>query len=689
MINNRIFLILSAATLLSCGERSSTGAPTHPPDAGRAQHGIATADLNAKAAACDDFYQYANGAWIAANRIPAGKSRWSRRAIAREENKRELQAILTDVSGKKDWPTASGEQLIGDHFASCMNETSVDAAGVTPLKPLLTEIDKVRSAADVQRVIRLLHEMAVPVVFSVVGSMDNAEPTNFIANITAGGVGLADRDFYLKTDDKFVRTLQKYRLHVARIFKLSGMSDAQAEKGAADVVAFEKRLADASLDGAHAADPAATDHKMTFAQLQQLTPHIDWIGYFDAAKLPRVDLNVAEPKFLQQVDKELSATSVAVWKSYLAWRLLDSAAPFLSRPFVDESADFSEAFLKGATEKKPRAVSCLESTDELFGEPLARKYVALHFPPAAKAKAQEVARSMLAVLKEDVDKLTWMDPQTKKQALEKLATYNVQIGYPDNWPDKWKDSAVAIHRDTFWENIVAARKYTIAIGRKQIGKPTDRNLWQLTPSSPDAYLDLQLNEIVLPAGFLQPPLFDPNATDAVIYGSFGAGLAHDMTHSIDAGGADLDLLGRPKNWWTDKDRSAFQQRGQCVVDQYEGYFIEPGIHHNGKLVLSESIGDLTGVRIAYRTLEKSVVFHPVPTLDGFTPEQQFFIAWGQYRGDAMTLEGQRQLVKSDPHPTPKYRVIGPLANMPEFQHAFSCQTDAPMVRPPDRRCAVW
>jgi endothelin-converting enzyme/putative endopeptidase len=643
-------------------------------------------DLDRKVDPCTDFYEFANGAWRAANPIPASMPRWGRRVAERETNRRQLKDILAELASKRDWTSGSVEQLLGDHYASCMDEASIDAAGLTPLAPLLSAIDGARNLADVQRIVRRLHELAVPVAFGTTGGMDYHEPANFMENVTAGGLGLPNRDYYLKPEPRFAEAREKYRLHVANVLKLRGMPDAQASKSADAVFALEKRLAEASLDSAAAADPAATDHRMTFAQLKELAPRFDWDTYFDEAKLPRVDLNVTEPKFIQQLNRELMETPVATWKAYLTWQLLDSASPWLSRPFVEESFNFKDKYLGGAAEIKPRALRCLESAEALLGDALGKKYVERHFPPAAKAKGQEIVRSLLAVLNEQVVGVQWMGPETKKQALEKLAAYDAQVGYPDKWKDY---STVTIRRDAFWANVAAGRRFNVDDNRKQVGKPTDRGLWQLPPSSPDAYIDFQLNQIVLPAGFLQPPAFSLGATDAVNYGAIGVGVAHDITHTIDTSGAQFDARGRPRKWWTEADLEGFKQRGQCVVDQFEGYFIEPGVHHQGKLVLGESIGDLAGVRLAYLALEKSMQSHPVPVVDGFTPEQQFFISWGQFRGVAERLELQRQMVKEDPHPVSKFRVIGPLSNLPAFHQAFACKAGAEMVRPPEKRCAVW
>ena len=671
-----------AATTSADPGRTSSAAPV----SATTQKAIEAGDLNRSVDPCTDFYEYANGTWRAQNPIPTGKPRWSRRGVARDANKQNVRALIQELASKPDWPAGSPEQLVGDHYASCMNEAAIDAAGLSPIAPLLAEIDAAKTTADVQRVIRRLHDLGIAAPFGETGAFDNHEPKDFLLNLVAGGLGLPDRDAYVKTEPRFAEMRDKYRQHVARVLALGGMPDKTTLAAANGVIALEKRLAEASLDAKTAGDPAATEHKMTFAQLQKSWPHVEWDKYFEEAGIPREPVNVAEPRFLQQVDKELKTTPVAAWKTYLRWQLLEAASPWLAKPLAEEAFAFKDKTLGGAVEMRPRALRCVESTETLLGEPVGRKYADKYFTPKAKAKAREIANNLVAVLKEDVAGLPWMAAETKKKALEKLGSMSVQLGYPDAWKDL---SKVQIRRDAFWANIAQARKFGVDDVRRQMGKPTDRNGWQLPPSSPDAYLDVQLNELVVPAGFLQPPYFNVEATDATNYGALGAGLAHDMTHAFDATGALLDATGRAQNWWTDADQKEFQKRAQCIVDQYEAYSIEPGVHLQGKLVLNEALGDQAGLHFAYLALEKSMATHPVPTVDGFTPAQQFFLAWGQFRGEAMAIETQRQLIKGDSHAVPKFRVIGPLSNLPEFEHAFSCSAGAAMVRPPAQRCAVW
>ena len=652
-----------------------------------AQKGVEAADIDRKADPCNDFFQYANGAWRASNPIPASMQRWSRRWASGELAKDQLKEILDDASKKTDWPKGSIEQQIGDYYGACMNEKRLNELGIKPIQPMLAEIDAIKTSADVQKMIGKMHDLEIQAPFFLYASSDNHNPTEVVADILAAGLDMPDRDYYLKSDDRFKDARDRYRVHVANIFKLAGYSDADAKTASDTVLQFETKLAENSLDNVALRDPPATDHKTTFADLQKMTPHFDWNVYFDNAKLPRADLNVREPKFLAEFDRQLVDTPVPAWKTYLKWHVLHAAANSLSDPFVSEVFEFHGRYLGGAKEMKPRWKRCVESADANLGEALGKKYVEKYFPPEAKARMNDMVKNLLAAMGDTIQGLEWMGPDTKKKALEKLATFNPKIGYPDKWKDY---SKVEISRDSYWSDVVAGLKFDSQDFRSTIGKPVDRGRWGLTPPTSDAYYNPLLNEIVFPAGILQPPAFNVKAVDAVNYGAIGVVIGHEISHGFDDQGSQYDSTGRLENWWTPDDLKRFQTRTQCVVDQFENYFIEPGIHHQGKLVLGESIGDLAGAKIAFFAFQKSLAGKPpAPVIDGFTPEQQFLIAWGQFRGDEIRPEMQRLMVQSDPHPIAKYRVIGPVSNLKEFQKAFSCKADAAMVRPPEKRCEVW
>jgi endothelin-converting enzyme/putative endopeptidase len=648
--------------------------------------GIEAGDLDRQVEACSDFFGYANGAWRTANPIPGSMPRWSRRWAAGEANKDRLKVIL-DAAASAKAAKGSLEQLTGDFYASCMDEARIERLGVRPIKKLLEEIAALKDGADVQFQIQRLHEISIGVPFTVAGSSDDRNPNDVIVQIFAGGLGLPDRDYYVKTEPRFQEARTKYLEHVQAMFGLAGYTTAAAKTAAQTVMRMETSLAQRSLDNVALRDPKNTDHKMSFEQLQKLTPRFVWQSYYAANKLPPGELNVAEPEFMKEVDRQLVATPLADWKVYLSWHVLNSSAPSLSAAFVKQDFAFKSAYLNGAKEMKPRWKRCAESTDQLLGEALGKIYVEKHFPPAAKARMQELVANLRTAMRETIEGLDWMSAPTKQRALEKLATFNPKIGYPDKWLDY---SKVPISRASYWDNVLAGREFNVRDNWSTIGKPVDRSRWGITTPTSDAYYNPLLNEIVFPAGILQPPAFDLAASDAVNYGAIGVVIGHEFSHGFDDSGAQYDAQGRLKNWWSDADLKAFQSRTECVVKQFDSYFIEPGIHHNGKLVLGEAIGDMAGAKIAYRALQISRRGKdPLPTIDGFTPDQQFFIAWGQFRGDAVRPEFARTMVQGDPHPVAKYRVIGPLSNLPEFQQAFQCKADAPMVRKESERCEVW
>jgi putative endopeptidase len=659
--------------------------PAAPPPA--AQKGVFLEDIDRSADPCTDFFAFANGAWRKQNPIPASNSRWSRRWQAGESAKERLKDILDAVSARRDWPAASAEQQIGDFYASCMDEGAVERAGLEPLKPLLAEIAAVNDRAGLVKTIARLEAIGVHAPFALGGESDLHAPADVVAWLSPSGLGLPDRDYYVKADPRFVEARRRYVEHVATTFGLAGRDAKAAKRAAGAVMALETELAKASLDNVALRDPKASDHKMTVAELRKLAPNVDWAALLGASGLKPDPLNVTQPAFVKEVDRRLGATPLADWKTYLEWRVIEWAADLLPKAFVDEQFEFAGKFLSGAKERKPRWKRCVELTDNLLGEALGKKYVEKYFPPAAKARMQLLVKNLLAAMKDTVDNLDWMGPQTKQKALEKLATFNPKIGYPDTWKDY---ASVPIERDALFANALAASKWNVDDNHATVGKPVDRGRWGMTPPTSDAYYNPALNEIVFPAGILQPPAFDVDASDAVNYGAIGVVIGHEISHGFDDQGAQYDALGRLENWWTPDDLERFRARGQCVVDQYEGYFIEPGIHHNGKLVLGESIGDLGGANLAYRAFKKAQQQAPAgPGAGGYTLDQQFFIAWGQFRGDEIRPEQQRLMVQGDPHPVAKYRVVGPIANMPAFAQAFSCKADAPMVRAEGKRCEVW
>lgn len=651
-------------------------------------HGIEAADLDRKVSPCTDFYEFSNGTWRAKNPIPNSMDRWSRRWQAGEANKDQLRIVLDDVSSH---PAAksSPAQLTGDFYAACIEEKPIDAAGDTPLLPMLQQISSIKNLADLQSAVIALQTDGVQVPFGINSIPDLHAPENVIADVGAGGLGLPDRDYYLKPEKRFADARANYLLYVAKIFELAGSSPEEAKASAETVMTFETALAKASLDNVALRDPSAIDHKMSFAQLGQLTPHFDWAAYYRNAKLTPADLNVEQPAFMKEVERQFATTEIPAWKTYLRWQVLNTYAENLSAPFQKASFGFYQTQLAGVSAMKPRATRCAEQTDAALGEALGQEYVKRFFPPEAKARATEMVTNIVAAMHDTIQGAEWMTPETKQKALEKLSTLNVKVGYPNKWKDY---SSIAITRNGYFADVLATKQFQVADDRAKIGKPVDRNLWGMTPPTSNAYYNPLLNEIVFPAGILQPPAFSVDVTDAVNYGAIGVVIGHEISHGFDDEGAQFDAQGRLSNWWNAADLNRFHAKTACVAHQFDGYTIDGGdnIHINGKLVLGESIGDLGGVKIAYLAFQKAQQGKsPAPTIDGFTPDQQFFIAWGQFRGDETRPETQKVMVQGDPHPVAKYRVLGPLSNFPPFAESFSCKADSAMVRPEAERCVVW
>jgi endothelin-converting enzyme/putative endopeptidase len=650
--------------------------------------GIETDDLNQAVKPCDNFYEFANGTWRAQNPIPASMDRWSRRWQAGEQNKDKLRKILDELSAAPGQAKGSPAQLVGDFYAACTNVKAVDAAGVAPLKPYLAAIDAIHDGVSLQQELRELHAIGVMVPFTLGATQNPHSPTDVIADVGASGLGLPDRDYYVKPEQRFADARAGYLVYVARIFVLAGASENEAKAEAATVMQIETELAKASLDNVALRDPHATDHVGSYDDLQKMTPHFDWNAFLSSAGLQRGVVNVDQPAFMAEVERLLATTPIADWKTYLRWQLLNGSADALSQPFVDAHFNFFQKQLAGVGELKPREVRCAEQTDGLLGEALGQEYVKRYFPPEAKEKAKTLVANLLSAMHDTLDTLDWMTPATKQKALEKLSTFQVKIGYPDKWKDY---SSVKIDRDHYFADFVAGARFLVADDQSTINKPVDRGRWGMTPPTSDAYYNPLMNEIVFPAGILQPPAFSVNYLDAVNYGEIGVVIGHEISHGFDDQGAQYDAKGALANWWTPEDKAKFQAKTACVVKQFDGYRIDgpDDIRINGKLVLGESIGDLGGLKLAYRAFKKTPQGQSDVKIDGFTPDQQFFIAWGQFRGDATRIDTQKLMVQGDPHPVAKYRVLGPLSNFPPFAAAFNCQAGSAMVRPDAERCVVW
>jgi len=646
--------------------------------------GFARANLDKSCKPCDDFYQFAMGGWMKSNPTPPEFSSWGSFTILADRNQESMRGILENAA-KADSAANSNQQKIGDFYSSCMDTTAIAAAGVKPLAVDLAAIDHLKDPSELQPLIGRLQETENGYLFGFDSTQDLDDSTQVIAEIGQGGLGLPERDYYTRTDDKSKQLREDYRAHIAKMFELAGDSAEKAAAGSQAVMTFETTLANASLSRVQMRDPHAVWHKMTLPQLEALAPSWPWEAYFRQRNSPAFSfINVEQPDFFKEANRLLTATPLEQWKFYLRWHLLHANAGELSDPFVQENFNFYGLKLSGSKQIQPRWKRCVQSVNHNLGEALGQVYVEKYFPPAAKTHAREMVLNLIAALNTDIPALNWMDADTRKAALEKLQAFQIKIGYPDHWRNY---SALSVERTGYWANVRRAAEFENARQLHKIAKPVDRTEWDMTPPTVNAYYNPTMNEIVFPAGILQPPFFDTQADDAVNYGGMGAGIGHEITHGFDDSGSQFDAQGNLRDWWSKDDRKNFDERATCVQRQFDGYEVEPGLHENGKLVLGESIADLGGLAISYAAYEKSIEGKRPPTLDGFTPEQRFFLGWAQVWGANVRPEFARLMANSNPHPVSKFRVNGPLSNMELFAKAFGCKKGDAMVR--EKACKIW
>src|SRR5467141_2632631 len=654
---------------------------------GQASH-FDVRNMDTKTAACADFYQYANGGWLTANPIPAAYPAWGVANILNEKNRDVLHEILEAAAKNASARKGSNEQKVGDYYASCMDEAKIEAEGLKPLQAELDLIARVNDQKSLQAEIGHLHAMGYNAAFGSGSIQDFKNSTEVIAILIQGGLGLPNRDYYFKTDDRSKSIRDEYVKHVAKMFELMGDDAAKAASEAQAVMALETKLAESSKPPVEMRDTEKLYHRMAMTAVKDVAPTFDWVSYFQRVGLvQKSDVNVATPDFFKAMDVQLTATPIADWQTYLRWQLINRAASALSSKFVNEDFHFKGTVLSGATENLPRWKRCAAATDGAMGEALGEVYVQKAFPPAAKARALAMVSNLEAALKSDLTTLSWMGPETRKRAIVKLDAFLNKIGYPDKWRDY---SALSIDRTSFQANRFRFGQFNERRDWNKVGKPVDRTEWGMSPPTVNAYYNPQINEIVFPAGILQPPFFDPEADDALNYGAMGSVIGHEMTHGFDDQGAKFGPTGNLANWWSDADLKAFQQRAQCIIDQFNGFEVQPGLNENGKLVVGESIADLGGLVIAYAAFQKSMEGKPRPAnIDGFTPEQRFFLGWAQVWAEKSTPEFERLIAQSNEHPLSRFRVNGPLSNMPEFAAAFECKAGQPMVRSAEERCQLW
>jgi len=686
---NLLILVLVAGSMACASNKAVAPPPPRPTYSNigsTVTSGFDVANLDRSVPACKDFYRFATGGWAAKHPIPPAYSRWGNFNILAEKNRDTMRTILEEAEKSKA-PKGSIEQKVGDFYASCMNESGIEASGLRAIEPELQRIAAIKDRNDVQNVIAYLHSLTVPAVFVFGSTQDAKDNTQVTGGSGQAGLGLPDRDYYLKDDARSKEIRDEYVKHVARTFQLLGDSPAAAEAKARTVMDMETKLAGASMTNVQLRDPDALYNKRTTAELAALTPNFAWDRY-----LTNIGVNdlgsviVGQPEFFKEVSQQLGSRSVDDWKTYLRWQLVNAAAPYLSSRFENENFNFNERFLEGKKEMLPRWRRCVVATDASLGEALGQLYVKKAFPPKAKEEAMEMVRNLIGALRSDLTGLEWMGDATRARAIEKLEKYATKIGYPEKWIDY---TPLEISDEVYARNAAKASQFAVRRDLAKIGKPLDRTVWGMTPPTVNAYNNSQLNEIVFPAGILQPPFYDPNADAAYNYGGMGAVIGHELIHGFDDEGSKFDAQGNLSNWWSVEDRRKFDARAKCVSEQFSSFDVGNNLRMNGDLVLGESIADLGGLAISHAAYQRSLEGKPRETMDGFTPEQRFFLGWAQVWATNATPEYERLQVTTDPHPLARFRVNGPLSNMPEFAEAFDCNRGEAMARAENERCDIW
>jgi putative endopeptidase len=651
------------------------------------EHGFDLADLDTTCKPCQDFFNYVSGGWIKRNPIQPEYASWGRFNALQNHNQEVLRQILEAAAVSK---SASGsiEQKIGDFYSACMDTDAIEASGTKPIEPELERIAAIRNLAELQDEVAHLHSQGTRVLFGFGSEQDDKNSQQVIGGARQGGLGLPDRDYYTKDDDKSKQLRDQYVQHIAKMMGLAGDSADTATAEAKTVLAIETKMAENSKTRVERRDPEANYHKMDPAGLRALTPDFSWDTYFRNVGFPNIhEVNVGQPEFFKALDKELKSVPISDWKIYLRWHVIRTAAPALPGKFVDENFNFYGRTLTGAKEIQPRWKRCVNATDRTLGEALGQKYVEKVFPPEAKARAREMVMNLVGALHDDIETLPWMSEPTRKQALAKLAAMNLKIGYPDKWRDY---SAYQVARDSYIGNLQRGSVFEFHRELAKIDKPVDRNEWEMSPPTVNAYYDSNMNEIVFPAGILQPPFFDAKADDALNYGGIGAVIGHEMTHGFDDQGAQYDAQGNLHNWWTPEDLKNFKERTACVEKQFDSFVVVDDLHENGKLVLGESIADLGGLTIAHMAFDRTLANKPEPPkMDGFTAEQRFFLSFARIWGTTARPEYERMMTTVDPHPLPRFRAAGALMNTPAFAKAFDCQESDKMAKPADQICKIW
>lgn len=641
------------------------------------------ADLDTSKNACADFTGYANGKWLAANIIPGDRTSWGAFEML-DERSTAVQRQLAEQAAAH--ANATGvEKIVGDLWATGMDEAKVNAQGIEPIKADLAAIDGLASKEAIVDYLSTSAAKGRNFLFGFGGEADFKDSSMVLAYASQGGLGLPDPEYYTKAENK--DKLQAYEAHVAKVLELSGVAVADAAKQAKDVVAFETRLAKASKTSEELSrDVSLYYNPVTLADADKLTPNFSWTRFFESQGVKADKFSLAMPGFHQEVSKMLGDTDPATWRAYLRFHTVDGASPYLSDAFVNENFNFYAKTLRGQKEIKPRWKRVLDTVEGEAGEALGQMYVKVAFPAESKAKMETLVGNLRTALKSRLENLPWMSAETKQKAIAKWETFTPKIGYPDKWRE-W--TGLATSRDSYIGNVLAAQEFNYKWNLGKIGKPVDKTEWGMPPQMVNAYYNPLQNEIVFPAAILQPPFFDPSATDEMNYGGIGAVIGHEMIHGYDDQGSRFGPTGNMEVWWTDGDAKAFSGLTGKLVDQFNGYTTEGGGKVNGKLTLGENIADLGGLATAYEAMKKATEATPDPKTDGLTRDQRFFLNWATVWRRSFTPEELTVRLKTDPHAPANFRAIGAPSNLPAFAAAFQCKAGDAMVRDGDKQVVIW
>jgi endothelin-converting enzyme/putative endopeptidase len=637
---------------------------------------------------CEDLYTYSCGGWQKSHPLPPDQSSWSVYSKVTDDNQRYLWGVLDQLS-RPDATHTLTQRKLGDYFAACMDTAAVESAGHRPLDPYLERIAALKSKQEIPALLGDMHrELGAGGMFFISATQQDArDATKQIAAIFAAGLGLPDRDYYVKSDAKSKETRRRYQAHVEQMFVLSGATAGDATKDAATVMHIETALAKASLTQVEQRNPYNVYHRESVEELEKSTPAFAWSEYFTHfGAAPQPWLNVSEPKFTRELNALLQHESLPALKAYLRWGTIDASAPYLSKAWVDENFNFYSAYLRGVEKQRPRWKRCVGLADRDLGDALGKEFVERTFPPAVKAQTVRMTEQIERAMRERIEQLDWMSPETKKEALTKLTKMRNKVGYPDMWRDY---SALDIRRNDFFGNLARAVEFETKRQSAKIGKPVDENEWGMTAPTVNAYYDSHLNDVNFPAGVLLPPLYDPKIDDAPNYGDTGGTIGHELTHGFDDEGRQFDGDGNLRDWWTKKDAEEFEQRAQCVRNQYSTYTIVDDVKINGKLTSGEDIADFGGLIIAWMAWQEQTRSMKLEERDGLTPEQRFFVGFAQWSCENTRPEQERVNAVVDPHSPSKYRINGVVVNMPEFAKAFQCKAGQALVKKPENVCRIW